>query len=185
MPVFKLITRTSFIGVLVTLIGACAGSYNYSERVAVLPLSVVQINQPLEIPDGEARVYIQFGKVIAKRGGLDRFLTYCSILMQDLHVPGEPLLTVSPGRFDVREVRRYNDRSNSLILVASTLWIGEGGPSNTFYTLEMRLKSADQPDVRSLFCVKESDLWPRLQYPTIEEIRIALGDTVTIERYLP
>jgi hypothetical protein len=186
MPVFKLITRTSFIGVLVTLIGACAGSFDYSESVAVLPLSVVQINQPLEIPDGEARIYIQHGKAIAKRGGLDRFLTYCSILMQNLHVPGEPLLTVSPGRFDVREVRRYNDRFNHLrILVASTLWIGEGGPSNTTYTLEMRLKSADQPDVRSLFCVKESDLGPRWQYPTIAEIRIALGDAVTIERYLP
>ncbi len=185
MSVVKLITRTSFIGVLATLIGACAGSYNYSARVAVLPLSIVQINQPLEIPTGEARVYIQFGKVIAKRGGLDRFSTYCSVLMQDLHVPGEPLLTVSPGRFEVRETRQSNDRyNNSRILVASSMWVGEGLPSNTFFTLEMRLKSAEQPDVRSLFCVKESSLRGS-HYPTIEDIRIALEDAVTIEQYLP
>jgi hypothetical protein len=184
MPVFKLITRTSFLGVLVTLITACAGSYDYSQRVAVLPLSVVQVNTQLEIPAGEARVYIQFGKVIAKRGGLDRFLTYCSVLMQNLHVPGEPLLTVSPGLFEVREVRQYNDGySDSRILVASAMWMGNGR-SVIFYTLEMRLRSTDQPDVRALFCVKESDL-PGRQYPTFEEIKIALGDVVTIEQYLP
>jgi hypothetical protein len=184
MHVVKLITRTSFIGVLVTLIGACAGSFDYSERVAVLPLSVVQINKPLEIPAGEARVYIQNGVAIAKRGGLDRFSTYCSVLMQDLHVPGEPLLTVSPGRFEVREIRQYNDGYHDpTILVASTMFMGDGR-SLIFYTLEMRLRSTDQPDVRALFCVKESDL-PGRQYPTFEEIRIALGDAVTIEQYLP
>jgi hypothetical protein len=105
--------------------------------------------------------------------------------MQDLHVPGEPLLTVSPGRFEVREVRQSNDRYNdSRILIASTMWVGGSQPSNTFFTLEMRLKSAEQPAVRSLFCVKESSLRGS-HYPTIEEIRIALGDAVTIEQYLP
>jgi hypothetical protein len=185
MPVVKSITRTSFAGVLVALIAACAGTSSYSGRVAVLPLSIVQVNTQLEIPAGEARVYIQNGVAIAKRGGLDRFSTYCSVLMQDLHVPGEPLLTVSPGRFEVREVRQSNDRYNdSRILIASTMWVGGSQPSNTFFTLEMRLKSAEQPAVRSLFCVKESSLRGS-HYPTIEEIRIALGDAVTIEQYLP
>ena len=184
MSVVKLITRTSFIGVLVALIAACSGTSGNYSRVAVLPLSVVQINTQLEIPAGEARVYIQFGKLIAKRGGLDRFLTYCSVLMQDLHVPGEPLLTVSPGRFEVREVRQYNDGYHDpTILVASTTFMGDGR-SLIFYTLEMRLRSTDQPDVRALFCVKESEL-PGRQYPSFEEIRIALGDAVTIEQYLP
>jgi len=178
----NLSTGASFIAILMTLIGACS-SYDFSNRIAVLPNSIVQINAPLEIPAGEARVYIQNGKAIARRGGLDSFSTYCSVLMQDLHVPGEPVLTVSPGRFDVREVRQFNDRfSDSIILVASTRWVGEGQPSNTFFTLEMRLRSAQQPDVRSLICVKESGFRGR-HYPSIEEIRIALGDAVTIERY--
>jgi hypothetical protein len=182
MLVMKLITRTSFISVLVALITACA-SYDFSNKVAVLPGSVVQINMSLEIPEGEARVYIQDGKAIAKRSGLDRFLTYCSVLMQDLHVPGEPVLTVSPGRFDVREIRQSNDRFNDTInLVASTMWVSQGLPSNTFFTLEMRLRSTEQPKVRSLFCVKESSLRDT-DYPNFEEIEIALGDAVTIERY--
>ena len=103
--------------------------------------------------------------------------------MQDLHVPGEPVLTVSPGRFDVRQVRQSNDRFNdSIILVASTRRLGGGLPSNTFFTLEMRLRSSEQPDVRSLFCVKESGD-RGVHYPTYDEIEIALGDAVTIERY--
>jgi len=182
MPCTNLITRVSFAGILVTLITACS-NYDFSNKVAVLPLSIVQINTPLEIPAGEARVYIQNGQAIASRSGLDRFSTYCSILMQDLHVPGEPILTVSPGRFDVREVRQSNDRFNdSIILVTSTMWVGEGLPSNTFYTLEMRLRSAEQPDVRSLFCVKESSL-RGTHYPSFDDIKIALGDAATIERY--
>ena len=180
MPIVKLTTRASLITILAAFIAACS-SYDFSNSVAVLPTSVVQINTPLEIPAGEARIYIQHGETIASRSGLDRFLTYCSVLMQDLHVPGEPVLTVSPGRFDVREVRQSNDRfSDSIILVASTMRLREGPPSNTFFTLEMRLRSTDQPDVRSLFCVKESGERGR-HYPNIEEIRIALGEAVTIE----
>ena len=182
MPIVKLITRASFISILMALIIACS-SYDYSKKVAVLPLSVVHVNTPLEIPAGEARIYIQNGKAIARRSGLDRFSTYCSFLMQDLHVPGEPLLKVLPGRFEVREVRQSNDRfSDSIILVASRMWEGGGLPSDTFFTLEMRLRSAEQPDVRSLFCVKESGD-RGTHYPSFDEINIALGDAVTIERY--
>jgi len=184
MSILKLTTRASFISILAALITACS-SYDFSSKIAVLPLSVVQINTPLEIPAGEARIYIQNGEAIASRSGLDRFSTYCSVLMQDLHVAGEPILTVTPGRFDVREVRQSNDRFNdSIILVASTMWMGDGQPSNTLFTLEMRLRSAEQPDVRSLFCVKESSL-RGTHYPNFDEIKIALGDAVTIERYLP
>jgi len=180
MVIVKLTTRASFIIILAALITACS-SYDYSKKIAVLPLSIVQVNTPLEIPAGEARIYIQNGEAIARRSGLDRFSTYCSFLMQDLHVPGEPVLIILPGRFDVREVRQSNDRFNDTInLLASTMWTANGLPSNTFFTLEMRLRSADQPDVRSLFCVKESSLRGR-HYPNIEEIRIALGDAVTID----
>ena len=176
----KSIVRVSQISFLAALITACS-SYDYSKMVAVLPTSVVQINQQLEIPVGEARIYIQNGEAIAKRGGLDRFSTYCSILMQDLHVPGEPVLTILPGRFDVREVRQSNDRFNdSITLVASTSWAARGLPSNTLFTMEMRLRSAEQPDVRSLFCVKESSLRGS-HYPSFDEIRIALGDAVTVD----
>jgi len=184
MPTVKLVTRASLISILAASIAACS-NYDFSNKIAVLPLSVVEINMPLEIPVGEARIYIQNGTAIASRSDLDRFSTYCSVLMQDLQVPGEPVLAVSPGQFEVREVRQSNDRFNdSIILVASTMWVGQGLPSNTFFTLEMRLRSAEQPDVRSLFCVKESSL-RGTHYPSFDEIRIALGDAVTIERYQP
>ncbi len=49
----------------------------------------------------------------------------------------------------------------------------------------MRLKSAEQPGVRALFCAKHATvygpLFPTRLYPTLAEIRIALGDAIEIE----
>jgi hypothetical protein len=178
----NLCSRVSLISVLAALVTGCA-NYDYSKMVAVLPLSIVQINIPLEIPSGEARVYIQDGNTFVSRGKVDRFLTYCSVLMNVLHEPGTPLLKVSPGRFEVREVRQSNDRfNNGLVLTASTIWVAESMPSNTFFTTEMRLRSDEQTDVRSLICVKESSLRGS-HYASFDEINIALGDAVTIEPY--
>ena len=178
----NLISRVSLISVLTALVTACA-NYDYSKMVPVLPLSIVQINIPLEIPNGEARVYIQNGNTFASRGKVDRFLPYCSVLMNILHEPGTPLLKVSPGRFEVREVRQNNDRFNdALMLTASTIWVAESMPSNTFFTTEMRLRSDEQADVRSLICVKESSLRGS-HYVSFDEMKIALGDAVTVEPY--
>ena len=178
----NLISRLGLISVLAALSTACA-NYNYSKSVPVLPLSIVQINIPLEIPNGEARVYIQNGEAFDSRGKVDRYLTYCSVLMNVLHEPGTPLLKVSPGRFEVRQVRKTSDRqSDSVVVVASSMWLAELRPSNRFFTTEMRLRSAEQPDVRSLICVKESDLLGS-HYPSLDEINMAIGDAVTIEPY--
>jgi hypothetical protein len=187
MPGIKLLMRTGFTCALTVLVAACASDSNYSrysDLIPVFPTSIVHINQLMEIPNSKARVYIQNGKAIPKRE-LDRFAVYCSVLMNILHEPGEPALQVNPGQFDVTEVRQFNDRFNdSRILVASTMWDMRSMPSNTFFTFEMRLKSTQQGEVRSLICVKESSLRGR-HYPSLEEIRLALGDAVTIDLYQP
>jgi len=157
------IFRTSLIAGLV-LSSGCA---------SLSQVSVVQINTMLEIPSSKARVYIQNGIQSTKKD-IDKWGTYCSVLMQKRHSKGEPLLTVSPGRFDVIKVRKtsefYADR-----YLNPTQRLDEH-----IYKIDMRLKSEAQSDVRSLVCAKHF-AGIGSKYPTLEEIRTALGDSVTIE----
>jgi len=175
----KLFIRGSltFAGLLV--ISGCAGTTSkYADEPRVAPTSVVQINQQLEIPPEMARVYIQNGIHTGKRS-LDKWLTYCSVLMQEVNIPGEPLQTVAPGKFEITEVREYNDWHYSPRIFASMTLVRLDPPSNVIYSVDMRLKSQQQPGVRSLICVKHVDAYGRF-YPTLAEMRVALGDAIEI-----
>ena len=54
MPTVKSFHRASLITILTAFIAACS-NYDFSNRIAVLPTAVVQVNTALEIPSGEAR----------------------------------------------------------------------------------------------------------------------------------
>ena len=161
--------RTSLVAGLI-LSSGCA---SLSSQSPVDQVSVVQINTQLQIPSRKARVYIQNGMQPTKKD-IDKWNTFCSVLMQKLHSTGEPLLTVSPGRFDVIKVRKtsefYADR-----YLNQTQRLDEH-----IYKIDMRLKSDAQSDVRSLICAKHF-AGIGSEYPTLEEIRTALGDSVKIE----
>lgn len=173
-----LFTRASMTIAGLLAIGGCAGAGKYVDLPMVAPTSVVQINQQLEIPPELARVYIQNGVQVSKKG-LDKWLTYCSVLMQKVNTPGEPLQTVSPGKFEVTEVREYNDYRYSPRIYASLTLVSRDPPSNVIYSVDMRLQSQQQPGVRSLICVKHVDAYGRY-YPTLAEMRVALGDAIEI-----
>ena len=57
-------------------------------------------------------------------------------------------------------------------------------PAVVLFEVEMRLKSADQPGVRSLFCAKQANVMGPLfltnQYPTLTEIRNTLANAIEI-----
>ncbi|MFV2031593.1 MAG: hypothetical protein ACC663_03770 [Gammaproteobacteria bacterium] len=193
--------RTGFIlAAMVFVAGCAASSSRYGARPSVDPASVVQVRRQFEIPDSKARVYIQQGIPVTMRdfnkrrtycsllmqkalrlsmSRIDKRRTYCSLLMQNLHVSGEPRLTISPGRFNITKVLQFNDlRYFRRVFVAARSWTYDP-PSDVIYQVEMRLKSAEQPGVRALICVKHVDNY-RQNYPTLAEIRIALGDAIEI-----
>ena len=174
----KLFTRASLTVAGLLAIGGCAGAGKYVDLPMVAPTSVVQINQQLEIPPELARVYIQNGIHSGKRG-LDKWLTYCSVLMQEVNTPGEPLQTVSPGKFEISQVREYNDYRYQPRIYASLTRVRYDPPSDVIYTVEMRLQSEQQPGVRALICVRHVAAYGRY-YPTLAEIRVALGDVIEI-----
>ena len=164
--------------------GCSVSSSSYAVQPSVNPTSIVQINQYFEIPSQKARVYIQNGVAIMKRN-IDKLSTYCSVLMQDLHKAGEPKLTVSPGQFEIIKIRKFNDYSSFPgTFVASRKWIYDF-PVVVIFEVEMRLKSAEQPGIRSLFCAKQVQVFSpfnsKRHYPSLTEIRTALVDAIEIK----
>jgi len=168
-----LIIRTILVAAGISIASSCAVT-----PPAVNPASVVQVNRNLEIPARKARVYIQNGNETAKRD-LDPWSIYCSVLMQDLHRAGEPKLTVSPGQFEiikVREENEYLDFPGTYVASTEFRYV----PPIVIFRVEMRLKSAQQPRVRALICDKQVESFGN-HYPTLAEIRIALGNAIEIK----
>ncbi len=179
-----LIVRTIVAVTGIIVISGCGASFkNNTVKPSVSPAAIVQVNQQLEIPNGKARVYIQDGAVIAYRKK-DEWSTYCSLLMQQKHVSGEPKLSVLPGQFKITKVIESEDGSNTLqTYVASLGWFIDVGDNRPIYAVEMRLSSADQPGVRALICeIRANTLGVNYRnYPTLAEIKTALGDTIEIK----
>jgi len=162
------------------LISACStSSSRYAAQPSVTPAAVVIVNQLLEIPNKKARVYIQDGAQTAKRD-LDPWRVYCSVLMQKLHSAGEPRLSVSPGQFGITKVRDYYEQQYfpGNFVASAREW--HYVPPIVIFRIEMRLNSVQQPDVRSLICAKQVESYAR-HYPTMAEMRAALGNTIEIK----
>jgi len=181
-----LIVRTIVAVTGIIVISGCGASFkNNTVRPSVSPATIVQVNQQLEIPNRKARVYIQDGAVITYRKK-ERWGTYCSLLMQQKHASGEPKLSVLPGQFKITKVIESEDGSGTgRTYVASLGWIIDVGDNRSaqhvIFGIEMRLSSAEQPGVRALICQKRANNRGPNNFPTLEEIRIALGDTIEIK----
>ena len=180
-----LIVRTIVAVTVIIVISGCGASFkNNTVRPSVSPATIVQVNQQLEIPNRKARVYIQDGAITAYRKK-DEWGTYCSLLMQQKHTSGEPKLSVLPGQFKITKVIESEDGTGTgQTYVASLGWIidvEDNRSVHVIFGIEMRLSSSEQPGVRALICEKRANNRGRYNYPTLEEIRIALGDTIEIK----
>ena len=169
MGITNFILRTSLITGLVL----SSGCVSLSSPSPIDQISVVQINTQLAIPSGKARVYIQNG-VQPNKKDIDKWSTFCSVLMQKLHSKGDPPVTVLPGRFDIIKLRKTSEFYADSYLNQTQKF------DENIYKVDMRLKSDAQPDVRSLICAKHF-AGIGSEYPTLEEIRTALGNSIKVE----
>ncbi len=176
----KSITTISWLIVTASLLGACAGKpTTYTTRPAVNPASTVQIKANLDIPDQRARVFMQNGTVLAEKA-INRWDAYCSVLVRDVQYSDQPQQTVQPGHFDILKVRESNDYTTASKTYVASNSIFLELPSFVLYRVDMHLVSAEQPDVLSLSCEKRGDNGFRSDYPTLLEMRVALGDLIDI-----
>ncbi len=168
----------------IVLVSGCGVSFKSGPvQPRVTPALVVQVNQKLDIPNRQARVYIQDGVKAALRD-VDKWSTYCSLRMKDRHNEGEPKITISPGQFEIFRVHESNDSQYFPGTFVVSRGISSDFPLDVIFEVEMRLKSAQQPDVWAMYCARQmtvfSPFFSSSYYPKLSDIRVALGNTVEL-----
>jgi len=89
---------------------------------------------------------------------------------------------VVPGTFAISEVK-IGYQSSAYPGKPRFHWLSWGvrdAPAFYVYEVGMRLHSPDQPEVRSLICYKKWNVPRADQYPTLAQIRTALGSQIRI-----
>lgn len=140
-----------------------------------------QVNAQFDALPNATRLQFQGGELI-QQGNLDKWTTYCRLFVYNRNQKADYVTAVLPGSLEVtRVVVKYNS-SDSL---PGTSYVGlnmgvRDLPSYYVYQVLMQLKSSDQPDINSLNCYKKWATPRANKYPTLAEIRQALGDLIEI-----
>jgi hypothetical protein len=175
------------------LVGGCQNSATVREAAGQgfvqLAGSKLQLKQPLLVPAGRARVFIQGGgaadapsRVLS--GGFDHYRPHCAFEIERVDHSG---WTIEPDTFTITLVQ------GSLVQVVSAEPIrlagmrlvgGMDSPGSSAYHqgYHFWLDSERQPQVRRMTCygvfAEPYELYP----PTLQEIREALGAIAEIRR---
>ena len=158
----------------------------------------LQINQSYEALSNYTRIYFQDGRRIAE-DDRDQWTTHCHLQVFDRSQKADYVTSIEPGSFGISYVKlRYHSSeypyygSDSGFFASvgfglasfdspGSLAIHEGPPSYYLYRVELKLNSADQPDVQTLICARKRNIRGYF-YPTLSEIRQALGDRIEIKQ---
>jgi len=169
---------------LVLLLGGCAGLESpdpASPYYAYTTGWTAQLNRPLTIDPASATVRLQFGRVVP-RNGVQEYAPFCVV---ELNTVSDEAQTLQPGRFEVWRVTR----SVSTIAAAASpfvkvgLMVDHSEPSFLYFKTEFRLRDATQPKLRSMTCMWDQMApgnRPWMRHLTLDEIRQALGDWMTL-----
>jgi hypothetical protein len=137
----------------------------------------VQVNSQFDALPNATRLQFQGGELI-QQGNLDKWTTYCRLFVYNRNQKADYVTAVLPGNFEViRVIVTYVSSENPFV---SRYWRDRDIPSYYLYQVRMQLTSADQPDIRSLNCFKKWSAPRANQYPTLAEIRQALGNLIEL-----
>jgi len=164
--------------VLAAALAGCASLAVKDENSSYYPVPVgskLILHRDLEIPADSARVYLQGGQVVKSAGVFD---PYCRFEVRDvLNVPQ----TLKADEFVVRKTQMdmlHISMHDGVQLAGLSGW----GSSESDVTLVwyLWLESPRQPNVRRLICGGKFDAAFRARRPSINEIRIQLGDIASL-----
>ncbi len=148
-------------------------SYAYSISVG----SKFVLNQEIKIEPQLGRTFIQYGKIKIEKD-IDIYYPHCSITVNTIR---EQAHIISPTTFEVIKIVDEEEYAQGQLLFASTdLKLVSDGPLITGLASYYYLKSADEPDVRTLECIQWDSLYEN-NYLSISEVRQALGDVFTLQ----
>lgn len=176
------------------LVGACQRSAtvreSYGQGFVQLSGSYLVLKQPLEVPAGRARVFIQDGgnpdapgRVLS--GGFDHYRPHCAFEIQSIDHAG---FTIQPDTFRITQVQGSLERvvrAEPLRVAALGITLGglDGLGSSAYHEgYHFWLTSERQPLVSRMSCygvyAEPYDLEP----PTLQEIRAVLRGIAEIRR---
>lgn len=149
--------------------------------------SRVVVKQPLTVPPGKTRVFLQYGKVITRSARND-YAVNCNF---DINTLTDSPRFIEAGVYTVTRSRRHSDDVVSrepLRLAASGSLVGmrfsdydDGGTPELFEEVILTLTSTPPSDVRELACRGAMGEPLVIELPTLAEMRQALGAYATIE----
>lgn len=161
------------------LLSGCIGGATVREDTRVnryidLVGGRIELLQPLQVPSGKARVFLQNGRV---RPGFDFYAPHCSFEIRSVEHDG---ISIAPDNFEITRVTHEMTEivQARTLRVAALLLSGvdDNGISQYFEGYHFRLNSPVQTQVLRMSCfgvhAEPGDLWP----PTLREIRATLGD---------
>jgi hypothetical protein len=176
-PIIMRPYRTSLI--LCIFLSACASGR--APTSAPLDTSyTLRINQAFEALENGTHVDFQHG-VRVPQGNLDRWTTYCRLYVYNRIQGADYLTDVNAGQVEISAVTMNHRSSDDVGHPFHHLsWGLRDYPAYYLYRVGMRLTSPDQPDLRTLNCYRKWATANARQYPTLPEIRQALGNLITV-----
>jgi hypothetical protein len=178
-----------------SLIAGCApiSVSDVASQYYQLPANTtVVVRQTIVIPPGTAHVTLQDGRIVTI-DHLRRYEPFCEFEVNDV-VESEQ--QVRPGRFAAARIIRQQllgAERQQMLLAANT--VTENANDNGIGTMllaeldvplvlnevHLRLHSAEQPNVRELRCAGGWAFPSTVSYPTLAEMKLALGALISIE----
>jgi len=183
----------SILMLSVWFLGACQKSMPVREapggEFRQLQGASLILKEPLEVPSGKARVFVQDGKAVGDRSGLlggafDIYKAHCGFEIQSVSHDG---ITIQPGTFIVTHVQL----SLQPVVMAPPIRLaglqlasgieGRGSTATYHEGYHFWLSSETQPEVMRLSCYGIYNNPSTLEPPSLQEIRKVLGPVAQIE----
>ena len=185
---FRRVALVNFLFFLHWLLLACGPmTIKDATKQAYIPIEgwMIELHQDVVIPPHRTRTFFQQGRLLY---GINELEPHCQLRVRDI---SEQQQTVHADLFSIDNVFGVLDQivSHDRIRLASTgdtVVAGGGGngdgngESRQIYFYFMALNSAKQANVSYLVCGGALDDPAFAEYPTIQEIRAALGDYATL-----
>jgi hypothetical protein len=166
---------------LTLLLAACSQRYMVSDDLAYaynLPPvgSTLVLKRAVEIPAGEARIFLQNGKPM-KKSDFDRYKPSCSFEVRKL---ADQPREIDPDSFLVTQVQRLTEQvvqrsAPSTGFVKVDVEAGGGKPL-VVHGYHLWLGSDRQPNVMRMTCLGAFDDLNRAVPPSLEDVKKTLGD---------
>lgn len=143
--------------------------------------SKIQLNQPITVPSGATRIFIQRGQLVEKMT-FDRYVPSCNFEVSTL--TDRPQI-IDPETFLVVRVQQEMSevvQLESPVQVASLnlARIFDSGLPMVTHSVHLWIGSDLQPNLRRLTCRGAFDDMPKAYPPSIAEMRAALGKIAEI-----